>query len=108
LIEVKGKGKDKYKTWVNQEDYNIYYEFVSKDVKFLYFIYVDENEKIYRHKVTNPQDFKQDTDSDGKPIYYIPENLIHEAKITDEALKDLDVCMTVSSLEKSLIKKPKK
>ena len=80
LAEVKGKSLDRFKTIVNQVEYNGYWEIARLPFPFLYFVWIEENGKIYRHEITNPEGFRKDYDNQGKPIYYIPESKLHEIK----------------------------
>ena len=89
LCECKGKSWDSTKTWVNQEDYDKYWEIASLPFPFLYFIWTEDLDKIYRHEVTNPEDFRKGVAPDKKPLYFIPEKVdflpakkgkIHEKK----------------------------
>jgi hypothetical protein len=84
LVQIKGKAKDIFKTWVDRVAYNNYWTIAKHKVPFLYFIWIKENDTIYRHQVISPRTFVKSTDSDGKPIYLIPENLIHAAKLDED------------------------
>jgi hypothetical protein len=88
LVEIKAKSKEAWKNWVDRSAYDIYYKIASLPFPFLYFIWVEETDKIYKHEITNPKDFERGYDSKGKPIYLIPENLIHE--ITPDFAKRID------------------
>lgn len=89
LVECKGKSKEAFKNWVNVAEYDAYFKIASTPFPFLYFIWVKETNEIYRHEITNPQDFKVKHDRYNKPIYLIPEELIHAIK--PSWLRRLDV-----------------
>jgi len=80
VAECKYKSKEFFRNWVNVVEYDAYYKIASLPFPFLYFIWVEETDKIYRHEVVNPKDFERRTDRDGKPLYLIPQDLIHEIK----------------------------
>ena len=89
LVECKAKSEERFKNWVNVVEYDAYYKFVSIAFPFLYFIWVEETDKIYKHEVVDPRDFESRVDRYGKPVYLIPENLIHEIKPSSEDKLDL-------------------
>jgi len=82
LVEVKAKSSERFKNWVNVVEYDAYYEIASLPFPFLYFIWVKATDKIYRHEIVNPKDFKRGEDRYGKPVYLIPRNLIHEIDLS--------------------------
>ena len=96
IVETKGKRLEKWKTWVNQNSYNAYWKIASFPSPFLYLIWIKENNKIYRHDVIDPKNFEKDFKR-RMPIYYIPENLIHEFK--PEWIKRLDLCFEIEDVE---------
>jgi len=78
LAECKYKATEQYKRWVNVNSYDAYYEIASIQFPIVYFIWVEETDKIYRHSITNPVNFERNNDRYGKQIYLIPEDLITE------------------------------
>lgn len=96
LAEIKGKALDRFKKWVDKDLYDGYYEIANLPFPLLYFIWVRENDKIYRHEITNPEKFKT-IDDDGTQVYLIPTELIHEVNLRDDIL--LKMCMHAKSLE---------
>lgn len=102
LVECKGKSKDLFRMWVNKDDYDAYFSFRRDGTPFLYFIWVKENDKIYRHDITTPKDFEEIEDRDGKAVYLIPTDKIHE--IDPDEYKRMDMWMSGKRLERMLIK----
>jgi len=81
LVEVKYKSKIAFKTWVDKNSYDVYHEMACKlGFPFLYFVYVDETEKIYRHEVSSPENFKSFVDRKRQTVYLIPEEKFHEVE----------------------------
>ncbi len=78
LVEVKYKSKEIFKNWVDKTPYDEYRRMSEFGVPFLYFIYVEGTDKIYKHSVVNPENFRKGIDSKGKAIYYLPEISIRE------------------------------
>jgi integrase len=101
LVEVKYKSRESWKNWVDSASYDTYFKIVSLPFPFLYFVYVAETDRIYRHEVTNPKDFERGYDSAGKPIYLIPESLIHE--IDPNFAKSIDAWFTFKRVDDNLI-----
>lgn len=102
LVEIKAKSREIWKNWVNRSDYDTYYKIASLPFPFLYFIWIEETDKIYKHEVTNPKDFERGYDSAGKPIYLIPENLIHEIK--PDFAKRIDAWFRLKRIDDKLIR----
>ncbi len=82
LAEIKGKEFDRFKKWVDKGLYDGYYEIA---IPLLYFVWIRENSKIYRHEITSPEKFKS-MDYGGTQVYLIPTELIHEVKLKDDIL----------------------
>lgn len=99
IVECKGKTFVKHKVWVDIFPYDTYWHFTKMGVPFLYFIWVKENNKIYRHDVVDPKDFKVKKD---RGVYLIPEDFIHEIK--PSRLKSADLWASWDSLKKALFK----
>jgi len=98
LAEIKGKESYFCRGWVDRDLYNGYYELSNLPFPLLYFVWVKENNKIYRHTITNPENFETKY-SGGTVIYVIPPELIHEVKLKDDIM--LKMCKTSKSLNRS-------
>jgi hypothetical protein len=94
LAEIKGKSKEKFKNWVDKDLYDGYYELSSLPYPLLYFIWIEETNKVYRHEITNPENFET-----RESIYLIPTDLIHEVQLNDDIL--LKMCKTKKSLARA-------
>jgi len=106
LCEVKTKSKEKYLGIVNKKDYDAYVRIAVKlRFPFLYMVYCKETDKVYRHKVVDPQEhnFKTDIAPDGKLVYYIPHALFHE--VTPSWIKRIDAWFKWSRYQKSQTRK---
>jgi hypothetical protein len=83
LAEIKGKELDRFKKWVDKDLYDGYYEISNLPFPLLYFVWIRENNKIYRHEITNPEKFNT-IDYGGTQVYLIPTELIHEVELSDD------------------------
>jgi len=99
LAEIKGKELERFKNWVDKDLYDCYFELVNLPYPLLYFIWIKETDKIYRHEITNPNDFEIIEDFRGALVYLIPPDLIHEVRLQDDIL--LRMCMTEDDLVRS-------
>jgi len=99
LAEIKGKTLDRFKKWVDKDLYDGYYEIVKLPFPLLYFVWIKENDKIYRHEITNPENFKT-IEHGGTQVYLIPTELIHEVKLNDDIL--LSMCKTTESFMRDI------
>ena len=95
LAQIKGKAKDYYKDMVDKVAYDGYYAIASLPFPFLYFIWIRETDKIYRHEITSPENFETRED-----IYLIPDDLIHLVQLNEDIL--LSASMSEESLMKAL------
>ena len=93
-VEVKGKSKEKFKGIVNVKHYDFYYKkFIQKKFPFVYFIWVEENDKIYSHDVVDPKNFEKRTYR-GRECYIIPDELIRDIQPSHD--KRLDAFIILS------------
>ena len=106
LAQIKGKSFDGYKYIVNRDLYDGYYAIARLPFPFLYFVWIRENDKIYRHEITNPENFETGISSDGTPTYLMPDDSIHEAQLNEDIL--LSCCMSEEALMERLNKMSKK
>ena len=97
LAEIKGKEFDRFKKWVDKDLYDGYYEIARLPFPLLYFVWIKENDKIYRHEITNPEKFKT-INYGGTQVYLIPEELIHAVNLGDDTF--LKMCKRVEYLER--------
>lgn len=100
LAECKGKSKEHFKNWVNVVEYDAHHKIASLPFPFLYFIWIEETDKIYKHEVVNPKDFEGRDDSYGKSVYLILEKLVHEMKPSSEDRLDLWLRLTPKVIKK--------
>jgi hypothetical protein len=98
LAEIKGKDVEFFKNWVDKDLYDGYYELANLPYPLLYFVWIKETDKIYRHEITNPENFKTKYHG-GKIVYLMPPELIHEVQLNDDIL--LRGCMSAKSLQRS-------
>jgi hypothetical protein len=101
LAEIKGKDALVFKRWVNKDLYENYYSIAKTNFPFLYFVWIKETDKIYRHEITNPEKFKT-IDDDGTQVYLIPTELIHEVNLKEGIL--LSACRSKEALMNALKK----
>jgi len=96
LAEIKGKSKEAFKCWVDKDLYENYYAFAKINFPFLYFVWIKETDRIYRHAITNPEKFKTRDDD----VYLIPKELIHEVNLKEGIL--LSACRSKEALMNAL------
>jgi hypothetical protein len=98
LAEIKGKSLESFKGMVDKDLYDGYYEIANLPFPILYFVWVKETNKIYRHEITNPENFETKY-SGGTVVYSIPSELIHEVELKDDIM--LKMCRTDKSLARA-------
>lgn len=82
LGECKGKTRERYRNVVNINSYDVYYKFVSLPFPFLYFVWIEKSDRIYRHTIVDPKNFERSYMS-GHYVYLIPYDLLHVIKPDD-------------------------
>jgi len=89
LLEIKGKEKDIYKNIVNQNEYDVLWDYKKSGAPMLFLIWIKENDRIYRHEIGDPKEYEA-AYINRKDVYLLPDASIHE--FIPDAVKRLDLC----------------
>jgi len=89
LLELKGKEKDAFKNIVNQNEYDVLWNYKKSGAPLLFLIWIKENGRVYRHEIGDPKDYETAYVRE-KDVYFLPDATIHEFR--PDAFKRLDLC----------------